>query len=416
MGIPVSVLKFETHLGHYNVATRLSWAANRQTTREEDTAYCLFGIFDVNLPLLYGEGPKAFLRLQEAILSSIDDFSIFAWASSASASEEPCGFLATSPSSFKSLEQPETLKSSEYFSRVSNTAGSNLNALHMLENSSSCLELDPAWITSRGIKLSLPVPQVSDNGGETSYVVLHSSIDGFLFGLQEFVLTVQTTRSADSVYIRSTPGKKALAWRNRDMVENLPQRTIYLRAFVPLTRTGTNDYVLAIKLKEFAPLKFAPFNSCECAVLVGQSLHEVSQNTSFVPKGYDRVLVGRRDLPATLLLIYEPGSCHVLLRVTFKPPFCIYEIKQVLPKELIMLRRHFGDSKQQKHGFKTLSDNDTRDRDSCMVWYKSQDGQNQSMEVHTTIGRLPSTRLSDTSTPTFSLHVIAAQGRIPSRL
>ena len=47
------------------VAKRMSWASSRQTTREEDIAYCLFGIFDIHLPLIYGEGGrKAFIRLQ----------------------------------------------------------------------------------------------------------------------------------------------------------------------------------------------------------------------------------------------------------------------------------------------------------------------------------------------------------------
>jgi hypothetical protein len=46
----------------------MSWAAHRETTREEDVAYCLLGIFGVNMALLYGEGSSAFLRLQEEIL------------------------------------------------------------------------------------------------------------------------------------------------------------------------------------------------------------------------------------------------------------------------------------------------------------------------------------------------------------
>jgi hypothetical protein len=57
----------------------MSWASHRETTRIEDTAYFLLGIFDVNLPLLYGEGQKAFLRLQEEILRSSYDYSLFAW-------------------------------------------------------------------------------------------------------------------------------------------------------------------------------------------------------------------------------------------------------------------------------------------------------------------------------------------------
>jgi hypothetical protein len=58
----------------------MSWASKRETTRSEDTAYCLLGIFDVNMPLLYGEGEKAFVRLQEEIMKNSDDQSLFAWA------------------------------------------------------------------------------------------------------------------------------------------------------------------------------------------------------------------------------------------------------------------------------------------------------------------------------------------------
>ncbi|KAF2649626.1 hypothetical protein K491DRAFT_708033 [Lophiostoma macrostomum CBS 122681] len=61
------------------VARRMSWAANRVTTRVEDRTYCLLGIFDVNKPLLYGEGKKAFIRLQEEMMKISHDHSLFAW-------------------------------------------------------------------------------------------------------------------------------------------------------------------------------------------------------------------------------------------------------------------------------------------------------------------------------------------------
>jgi hypothetical protein len=56
----------------------MSWASRRQTTRIEDQEYCLMGLFGINMPLLYGEGPNAFLRLQLEILNKTDDHSIFA--------------------------------------------------------------------------------------------------------------------------------------------------------------------------------------------------------------------------------------------------------------------------------------------------------------------------------------------------
>lgn len=73
------LLQDQVSLSAFSVAQRMSWAATRQTTRTEDIAYCLFGIFDLNLPLLYGEGKKAFRRLQLEIIRTTLDMSIFAW-------------------------------------------------------------------------------------------------------------------------------------------------------------------------------------------------------------------------------------------------------------------------------------------------------------------------------------------------
>ena len=62
------------------IARKMSWASKRETTRPEDKAYCLMGLFGINMPTLYGEGNRAFYRLQLEILSSSDDESIFAWS------------------------------------------------------------------------------------------------------------------------------------------------------------------------------------------------------------------------------------------------------------------------------------------------------------------------------------------------
>ncbi|OAL53047.1 HET-domain-containing protein, partial [Pyrenochaeta sp. DS3sAY3a] len=62
-----------------SVAKRMSWASQRETTRTEDMAYCLLGIFNVNIPLLYGERERAFIRLQEEIMRTTCDDSILAW-------------------------------------------------------------------------------------------------------------------------------------------------------------------------------------------------------------------------------------------------------------------------------------------------------------------------------------------------
>ncbi|RYN70166.1 hypothetical protein AA0117_g10718 [Alternaria alternata] len=67
-GIPIEALS-GSDLSEFDVAKRFSWAANRQTTEEEDGAYCLFGIFGVHLPLIYGEGKDSALeRLRSAAI------------------------------------------------------------------------------------------------------------------------------------------------------------------------------------------------------------------------------------------------------------------------------------------------------------------------------------------------------------
>ena len=62
-----------------NIATKMSWAASRNTSVMEDEAYCLLGLFDVHMPLIYGEGRNAFTRLQKELITRHDDESVFAW-------------------------------------------------------------------------------------------------------------------------------------------------------------------------------------------------------------------------------------------------------------------------------------------------------------------------------------------------
>lgn len=89
-------------LKYVSVAKRMSWAADRETTRQEDMAYCLMGLFDVNMAMLYGEGgDKAFLRLQEEIMKDSDDETLFAWTNTREDQPELQGLLANSPKDFR---------------------------------------------------------------------------------------------------------------------------------------------------------------------------------------------------------------------------------------------------------------------------------------------------------------------------
>ncbi|PIL33593.1 hypothetical protein GSI_04216 [Ganoderma sinense ZZ0214-1] len=78
-GVFSRVLTREVHCSTVSVAERMLWASKRSTTRVEDEAYCLMGLFNVNMPTIYGEGRQAFRRLQQEIMKQSFDTSLFAW-------------------------------------------------------------------------------------------------------------------------------------------------------------------------------------------------------------------------------------------------------------------------------------------------------------------------------------------------
>ncbi|GAB7323774.1 hypothetical protein MBLNU13_g07231t1 [Cladosporium sp. NU13] len=87
------------------IAQRMSWMAHRQTTRKQDEAYCLLGIFGVHMPLLYGEADMAFVRLQEELVRRFRDHSLLIFSDltrNTSILREP---LAASPKDFAGCKQ-----------------------------------------------------------------------------------------------------------------------------------------------------------------------------------------------------------------------------------------------------------------------------------------------------------------------
>ncbi|KAL2673694.1 hypothetical protein Neosp_012137 [[Neocosmospora] mangrovei] len=105
-GVDSIVLNIPATTKVMSIAKKMSWAARRETTRVEDMAYSLMGIFGVYMPPLYGEGTHAFVRLQEAIMKTSNDQSIFAWTSPPTGRlghgfEHVSTMLALSPSQFR---------------------------------------------------------------------------------------------------------------------------------------------------------------------------------------------------------------------------------------------------------------------------------------------------------------------------
>jgi len=99
--IHIGALHDRNTVSEYSIAQRMSWAADRQTSRQEDIAYSLLGIFDINMPLLYGEGSKAFSRLQKEIMKVSNDHSILAWDAFGQERSQWMGVLAPSSASFR---------------------------------------------------------------------------------------------------------------------------------------------------------------------------------------------------------------------------------------------------------------------------------------------------------------------------
>ena len=137
------------------IAERMSWAANRETTRVEDRAYCLMGIFGVNMPLLYGEGDKAFYRLQREIASLSGDQSIFAWGYDKPLSDykylhSALDMFAQSPADFSTGGQVQRIE----FNRMTIPFSSTNVGLQMLGT------------------LVRPVP--GEKGSQATYLALHS--------------------------------------------------------------------------------------------------------------------------------------------------------------------------------------------------------------------------------------------------
>ncbi|GIZ38872.1 hypothetical protein CKM354_000227100 [Cercospora kikuchii] len=78
-GVHEAIWKEGRHLSTFSVAQKMSWASTRTSTKVEDRAYSLLGLMGVNIPILYGEGTNSFQRLQDEILRTGSEDSIFAF-------------------------------------------------------------------------------------------------------------------------------------------------------------------------------------------------------------------------------------------------------------------------------------------------------------------------------------------------
>lgn len=221
-GIDATILKKEQPLIDFSIAQRMSWASKRTITRKEDIAYCLLGIFDANMPLLYGEGEKAFTRLQKVIMSQSEDHSLFAWKAA-----PPTDFQRLVSNSDQSVfdTQSRGLLAS---SPAEFAHGQDLTPLYIVDLAS------PYSMTNRGLKIKLPQLLSNTSSGIITTILACEdrnhpqylvAIDLLLVGQERdkfcrvnasrlsYVATLDTTRAPIStIYIKKERARAQESW------------------------------------------------------------------------------------------------------------------------------------------------------------------------------------------------------------
>lgn len=164
------ILRDPSKLNTASVAEKMSWASSRITTRIEDEAYSMMGLFDVHMPTLYGEGRHAFVRLQEEVMKKSADQSIFAWQQEGDVGDQ-LSMLASSPSQFKFSSGYKPMEYREFISRFGMESESSTDSSlppNTREDRRSAIRLQPSYsMTNFGLHIQLPlfpVPSVFGTG------------------------------------------------------------------------------------------------------------------------------------------------------------------------------------------------------------------------------------------------------------
>ncbi|KAI6148138.1 heterokaryon incompatibility protein-domain-containing protein [Pisolithus tinctorius] len=172
-GIPLEVLRDGLTAKCLSVAQIMSWAADRQTSRLEDRAYSLMGLFGVNMPMLYGEGKKAFHRLQLEIIRISGDHSIFAWDPW---KPRPGSVLAEDPSDFRDCVSIKKMEPDDFhrllknyienkleLDGLRNDAETHRRKLAALRDAAHSRQFRTFTVSNAGIQVWLPVIPSSDS-------------------------------------------------------------------------------------------------------------------------------------------------------------------------------------------------------------------------------------------------------------
>ncbi|KAK4894571.1 hypothetical protein LTR27_007212 [Elasticomyces elasticus] len=229
--IPRSVLSHVRHFSSCSIAQRMSWASDRETRDVEDEAYSLMGLFDISLKLIYGEGQKAFIKLQRELIASSADQSIFSWKLDSRTHRVGSSLLAPSPRAFAecggiiptSVQRPCSL--------------TNIGLSIQLNTCPHSMETYLAY---------LDCTEVASPDGEIAILIAK------LPTADQYVRV--TNRRGDSVFLNETPSAdEQRLWKirhifMRETTEKLPLNHSYgfwLRTIEPPRREGCEIRILS---------------------------------------------------------------------------------------------------------------------------------------------------------------------------
>ncbi|KAI0719800.1 hypothetical protein C8T65DRAFT_635200 [Cerioporus squamosus] len=323
-GVDEAILAHRQRLDEISVARRMSWAAGRETTRVEDEAYSLLGIFDINMPTLYGEGRRAFMRLQEDILKRIPDQTIFAWGKicqfssmrknqSIELPHDHASLFAPSPAYFKGCGRIGTVPHGVLAARL----GAHLKVLPLPEYTVSAYGIRTQFpLVSLFHSCRLPPHAISESFHAWYLAILACDLpNGELLALVCFPdhsradITLKSGRFGTAHYRAKSHRLLALSQHDTLMLPDLYIETVYID---PVHHSNLPHRSLASKPETMSPLDNATI------ALAGWSEAELRK------QGYTVA----HEVPAVFLLCN--GLHHVVITVRSLPSPADPDVKCML--------------------------------------------------------------------------------------
>ncbi|KAE9994460.1 hypothetical protein EG327_010086 [Venturia inaequalis] len=284
-----------------SIAKRMSWAADRETSRIEDIAYCLLGIFGVNMPLLYGEGMRAFTRLQEEIMKDSADHSLFAWTAfdrthNALNQDGMRGPLAVSPMEFR-------------------------DARHVVPYP-DLLGNAPYAMTNQGLRIDFPMYPYLERPG--AWLAILDCYDGQLGRPLAVVIQQKNPRIVGSKQygrLLQPPGPVAVV---AEMLGEAETKTIYLKRGA-LTK-ASHDKQYTFNLRFMKTLGSNPVNVKISIISIHSfddfdDLSAIQMQTDERSQWTASLASNSRDLGIRLATVFSSGMClEFLMRIKISPP------------------------------------------------------------------------------------------------